>query len=115
MYTIEGLAGSAGQAVAMDATSQLMRSCVLPFMLIGPSETMFPPRNVRLLFICTPVVPQSMYQFPLGTVRSPEGVHEYVEVHRVNPVGTPVPPYAATRLAMAGVPAVGQPVLTEQL
>src|SRR3954447_4536872 len=76
MKTVDGLAGLAGHAVAVDATSQLTRSCELPVMLNGPSVTMLPPRNVIEALVLTPVVPQLMNQFPLGTTNSVDGAQE---------------------------------------
>src|SRR3954454_19790945 len=100
MKTVAGPAGSEGQAVAVDATSQLTRSCELPLMLNGPSVTMLPPRNVIEALVLTPVVPQLMNQLPLGTTNSVDGEQEYADVHIVYPAGVPVPS-AATRLLIA--------------
>src|SRR4051812_35462692 len=83
MKTVDGLAGSAGHAVAVEATSQLTRSSELPLMLNGPSLTMLPPRNVIEALVLTPVVPQLMNQFPLGTTKAVDGEHEYADVHIV--------------------------------
>src|SRR5581483_3080794 len=113
-YQIVVVAGSAGPASVANATSQFTRSLPLPVTVIGPSLTMLPPRKVMMLFDTSPPG-QSTYQSPRGTVRLPLGLHEYTEVQRVNPAGTPVPPSAATRSAMAESFAVGQPFDARQL
>src|SRR3954464_2043448 len=76
MKIVDGLAGFEGQTVVVNATSQLTRSSELPLMLNGPSLTMLPPRKVIEALVLTPVVPQLMNQFPLGTTNSVDGAQE---------------------------------------
>src|SRR3954468_17447513 len=108
MKSVDDDDGLAGQLSTADAALQLILRLALPVRLKGPSVTMSPPRKVRLLLVLSPPEPQSMYQLPLGTTRAP-GLHEYTDVQRVNPVGTPVPPSAATSVSIADGPAPGHP------
>src|SRR2546423_14573169 len=113
MNRVVVVVGLVGHAVALAATSQLMRNDPLPPMLNGPSATMLPPRNVMLLLEVRPPA-QSMYQSPRGTMTSPDGEQEYTDVQRLNPVGAPLP-CALTRSSIDAVPALGQPFAAEQL
>src|SRR5688572_19766047 len=86
------------------ASEQLIRSPVAPVALIGPSDTMFPPRKVRVPLGERPPVPQSIHQLPEGTTVLLLGEQLRPEVvQRVNePSGSrsPVPPHSATIVSM---------------
>src|SRR4051812_15830764 len=109
MNRVDELEGLDGQLSTDEAALQLILRFPLPVRLKGPSVTMSPPRKVRLLLVLSPPEPQSMYQLPFGTTSAP-GLHEYTDVQRVNPVGTPVPPSAATSVSIADGPAPGHPL-----
>src|SRR3954469_3688768 len=109
MKSVDGSEGLDGQLSTDDAALQLILRFALPVRLKGPSVTMSPPRNVRLALVLRPPAPQSMYQSPWGTTSAP-GLHEYTDVQRVNPAGTPLPPSAATSASIAAGPAPGHPL-----